>query len=97
KKLPRGRKKTSVAFSHKTERSEVDYLRTLIELIYEKGMSFTRDADACTLFVGDEEINNKKAKKISLEEFEKLVGFTEPRVYDDRAFLTEYFETKINK
>ena len=98
-KLPQKREKVNVAFSHKIERKDVDYLRTLIDLIYENGMSFTRDTDVCTLFVreNDEEIRNTKAKTVLLSDFEKTLGFNGIKQYDDKEFLTEYYSRKITE
>ena len=98
--LPQYRNKTKVAFSHKIEKSDIDYLRTLIELIYKENMTFTHDFDICNIYVkADDETENtpilrKKTKIINLSEFERTVGYEKNNYYDDELFLKNYFTEK---
>ena len=75
----------------------------------EKGYSFTRDADACSVFVIKDQNNNDKRKLLveqikkrkiailTLKEFEKLVGYEENYAFNDKVFLAGYYETKLWK
>lgn len=106
-KQPQKRGKGRICFSYKIEKSDVNYTRTLVKLITEKGYSFTRDADACSIFVvSDSEENDKrkelveqvKKRKITimmLGDFEKFVGYEKDNEFDDTEFLAEYYETRL--
>lgn len=106
-KLPKKRTKNRICFSYKLEKADVNYTRTLIKLINEKGYSFTRDADACNVFVCyDDEDNDKRktcamqVKKrdlviMSVKDFEKQIGYTRNAEFNDKEFLAEYYETKL--
>lgn len=106
-KLPKKRTKNRICFSYKLEKADVNYTRTLIKLINEKGYSFTRDADACNVFVcyDDEDSDKRKTcamqvKKrdvviMSVKDFEKQIGYTRNAEFNDKEFLAEYYETKL--
>ena len=106
-RLPVKRGRGKVCFSYKVEKLDVNYTRTLIKLLVEKGYSFTRDADACSVFVINDQNNNDKRKLLveqikkrkiailTLKEFEKLVGYEENYAFNDKVFLAGYYETKL--
>ncbi|MBR1867272.1 MAG: 3'-5' exonuclease, partial [Clostridia bacterium] len=81
--------KKSICFSHKIERKNVNYLISLIDTIYKKGMCFTRDADACDIFIvaEDEEVENVKRKVMKVKEFELKIDFNTSSLYDDEILL----------
>lgn len=91
-----------VCFSHKIEKMEVNFVRTLIDLCYEQNYSYDRDTDVATIYVTDEKddkrisyLNKKqleKLKVLTLSEFCKLVGYTEDFIYNDKTFLTAYYK-----
>ncbi|HBF86581.1 MAG TPA: hypothetical protein DDW54_02770 [Clostridiales bacterium] len=99
KKLPRKAGK-KVCFSSKIERSDVNYVRTLIDLLYEKGYAYTSNADVCSVFVTDGEkdareeivdkIKRRKIYKVPLAEFERDVGYSENFVYNDVPLLDKF-------
>ena len=105
KKLPKRSCHEKVCFSYKIERSDVNFVRSLIDLIYSKEWCYTHDTDICTVYVTDEEDDKrlnylslkqrKKIRTLSLSEFKILVGYEKDFDYDDSKFLTAYYKTKI--
>ena len=105
--IPSKRGKGKICFSYKTEKLDVNYTRTLIKLLVEKGYGFTRDADSCSLFVVTdkndndkrkilvEQIKKRKVTIITLCELEYLCGYEKDFTFDDKDFLSKYYETKL--
>ncbi len=106
-RLPVKRGRGKICFSYKVEKLDVNYTRTLIKLLTEKGYSFTRDADACSIFVVNdandndkrklliEQIKKRKITIVTLREFEKFIGYEENYPFNDKVFLSGYYETKL--
>lgn len=107
KSLPYVQRPTErICFSTKIEKQDVNFVRTLIDLCYEKGYSYDHDTDLTTIFVTDEKddkrityLNAKqraKLKILTLKEFCDFVGYSEDFIYSDKTFLTSYYK-KLNK
>lgn len=106
-RLPAKRGRGKICFSYKVEKLDVNYTRTLIRLLVEKGYSFTRDADACSVFVINDQNDNDKRKLLvdqikkrkitimTLKEFENFVGYERNLFFNDKVFLAGYYETKL--
>ena len=102
---PAEMKVSSVCFSSKIERSDVNYVRTLIDLLYEKGYSYTNNADVCSVFVTNGEkdtreeivdrIKRRKIYKIPIAEFEKVLGYEGNFSYDDVPLLNKYYRNIV--
>ncbi len=100
KKLPQKKNKPKVAFSHKLEKEDIDYLRTLILLIYNNDMSFTHEFDKCKILVLGEDDTppfslRKDCEIMSRKKFEKYIGYTNNQTFDDEIFLKKFFTEKI--
>lgn len=107
KNLPYVQKPTErVCFSSKIEKLDVNLIRTLIDICYEKNYSYDHDTDLTTIFVTDDKedkrisyLNERQLQKLkimSLNDFCKFIGYTENFIYNDKQFLTEFY-TKLNK
>ena len=100
RKLQQKKGKKRIAFSRKLERENSSYLRTIIELIGENDMTFTKDFDAADIFVKtviEEELPQNLKPKVSVitvSELENRIGYTENRKYFDESFLRTYFTEK---
>lgn len=98
--LPTKRGKEVYSFAYELEKISVDELRTIIDAIYRRGDSFTRDADLCTVYVkGKNEStdlrlsqiksSSKRLKKIiDLHELTSFLKISKTNVYDDSEFLS---------
>ena len=94
-----------VCFSHKIEKMEVNFVRTLIDLCYEQNYSYERDTDVVTIFVTDDEEDKKitrlnakqlsKVKVFTLKDFCKKIGYTEDFIYQDKNFLISYYKKLV--
>ena len=94
-----------ICFSTKIEKLDVDFVRTLIDMCYERNYVYDHDTDLTTIFVTDDKedkrilyLNEKQRKKLkimSLEEFCELIGYTENFIYSDKTFLTNYYQKFI--
>lgn len=94
--------KERICFSHKIEKMDVNFVRTLIDLCYEQNCCYDHDTDIITLFVTDDKEDKrishltpkqkKNLKIMSLNEFCDFVGYTEDFEYHDKAFLTSYYQ-----
>ena len=94
--------KERICFSHKIEKMDVNFVRTLIDLCYEQNCCYDHDTDIITLFVTDDKEDKrishltpkqkKNLKIVSLKEFCEYVGYTEDFEYHDKAFLTSYYQ-----
>ena len=106
-RLPKRLKGNVYCFAYDIEKKDVSLLRTLIDEIYLKGNSFTRDADVCNVYVkcGNEESDqrltllkttSKRLKRvISLEDLFAELDINEVKRYDDSLFLAEFSEKLI--
>ena len=92
--------KTTVCFSHKIERKDADYLRTMINLLLNNKMGFTRERENCSVFIHEngEETKNLAdgIKLMKLSDLEIKLGYTENMSFNDEAFLYDYFSKKIS-
>ena len=94
-----------ICFSAKIEKLDVDFVRTLIDMCYERNFVYDHDTDLTTIFVTDDKedkrilyLNEKQRKRLkimSLEEFCKFLGYTENFIYSDKTFLTNYYQKFI--
>lgn len=94
-----------LCFSYKIERMDVDFVRTLIDLSLENGLFYEHDTDIINIYVTDESEDKRIAhlskkqkdnlKIFSLEEFCKLINFTENNSYDDKKFLSKFYTELI--
>lgn len=100
--MPRQKGK-KVCFSQNVEKLDVDYVRTIVDLMYEKGYVYTNNADDCSVFIThgkadyrEESLDRRKrrkATKFSLSEFENIVGYEENFTYDDVKLLETYYHS----
>ena len=102
KKLPKPKKTDKkVCFSYKIEKMDVNFVRTLIDLCYEKGYAYDHDTDICFIYVSNEKddkriahLNEKqlaKIKRFSLTEFCDFIGYDSVKKYSDTEFLTDFY------
>ena len=92
-----------VCFSHKIEKGEIDFTRTLIDLSHKRGYAYTHDTDVCTIYVTDDKCDKRishlserkkqRLKIFSLSEYCEHLGYQKDNEYRDVKFLTEYFKT----
>lgn len=108
RRLPKFKNRAKVSFSAAVEKLNVNYVRTLVELLIEKGYSFTRDADTCSIyvFISEEEndkrrealrsMKKRKIEMIKLPDFEARIGYEKNLSFEkqDLDFLTDYYMTK---
>lgn len=106
-RLPKKRTGEVYCFAYALERKNPDLLRTIIDSIYKRGNSFTRDADICTVYVKENnatddsrlnalKLNNKRLKKIvTFNELTTELGILSPCKYDDTDFLISLHEKLI--
>ncbi|MDD7187376.1 MAG: hypothetical protein PUH93_06500, partial [Clostridia bacterium] len=109
RRLPKYKNREKVCFSYAVEKLNVNYTRTLIELILKQGYTFTRDADQCDYFVylSPEEndkrrealklIKKRKITQLPVAELEKKIGYEKNMSFydDDEDFLKDFYMTKI--
>lgn len=109
RRLPKYKNREKVCFSYAVEKLNVNYTRTLIELILKQGYTFTRDADQCDYFVylSPEEndkrrealklIKKRKITQLPVAELEKKLGYEKNMSFydDDENFLKDFYMTKI--
>lgn len=91
-----------VCFSHKIEKGDVNFVRTLIDLCIEQNYSYEHDTDVVTTYVTDEKEDKRiahltpkqkdKLKIYTLKEFCKKVGYVENFIYSDKNFLISFFK-----
>ena len=80
---------------------DVNLVRTLIDLCYEKGYAYDHDTDLCSIYVTNEKedkqiahLNEKqkaKLKQFTFTEFCDFIGFDKIKKFSDNEFLISYY------